>query len=328
MKYKLSFFCLFITLLTACDKKPNEYFSGYAEAEYIRISSPTAGSLTRLNLMKGQIASKGTAAFTLEQESEIAARAEAQARLQRAEATLADVKKGKRPDEIAALNAQLAQANAAQKLSNADLIRKTQLVTSKFLSPAVLDEARASVARDLAQVKAAQAQIRLAIQGARTDQIAVAEQDKKAALAQLAQADWNLSRRMQQIPVDAVVNEIYYREGELVPAGSPVLSLLAAENIKARFFVPQAALASLRLGQTVQLQCDGCGAPIPAQISYVSPNAEYTSPIIYSKENRANLVFMLEAKPSAANAMKLHPGMPLEVRLPSSSTPTSTSTKP
>ena len=106
-----------------------------------------------------------------------------------------------------------------------------------------------------------------------------------------------------------------YREGEFVPAGSPVITLLPPQNIKARFFVPETALAALRLGQRVTLRCDGCGADIGARISFIAAEAEYTTPLIYSKENRAHLVFMVEARPTPADALRLHPGQPLEIGL-------------
>ena len=100
-----------------------------------------------------------------------------------------------------------------------------------------------------------------------------------------------------------------------MPAGVPVVTLLPARNIKARFFVPQEVLAQLSPGKPVQLQCDGCGAAIPARVSFIASSAEYTAPLIYSRENRANLVFMVEAQPSDSDARRLHPGQPLEVRL-------------
>jgi HlyD family secretion protein len=111
------------------------------------------------------------------------------------------------------------------------------------------------------------------------------------------------------------VVEVLYREGEWVPAGAAVVSLLPPANIKARFFLPQTRLGALAVGQDVSLQCDGCSAPIPAKVSFIAREAEYTAPLIYSKENRAALVFMVEARPSLSDARRLHPGQPLEVRL-------------
>lgn len=301
-------------LLTGCADKSDDFFSGYAEADYVRLAAPITGTLAKLHVNRGDKVARDAPAFVLEQESERAAREEAASRVERAQARLANLKKGKRPDEIAAVRSQLAQAKAALKLSMADLARQKPLLASGFISPARLDEARAAAARDQGRVNELGAELRVAQLGARADEIEAAEQDVKAAQAQLAQADWKLDQKTQRIPVAAIVADVLYREGELVPAGSPVVSLLPAENIKARFFVPEPVLGRLRLGQDVELSCDNCGAPIPADISYISRQAEYTSPLIYSKENRSTLVFMIEARPSIGNSQRLHPGQPLEIR--------------
>lgn len=307
---------LTLAILTAgCSDRTPGAFPGYAEAEYVRLAAPIAGTLARLYLKSGDKALRDAPAFVLEQESERAARVEAASRVERAQAQLSNLKKGRRPDEVAAVQAQLAQANAASSLSAADLARQTQLVSSRFISPARLDEARAAVARDRARVAELQAQLRVARLGARSDEIEAAEQDMKAAQAQLAQAEWKLAQKSQRVPVDAEVVDVLYREGEWVPAGSPVVSLLPPQNIKARFFVAEPVLGTLRMDQDVLLQCDGCGAAIPAKITFIAREAEFTSPLIYSKENRATLVFMIEARPSLANARRLHPGQPLEIRL-------------
>jgi HlyD family secretion protein len=106
-----------------------------------------------------------------------------------------------------------------------------------------------------------------------------------------------------------------YRSGEWVPAGSPVVRMLPPENIKVRFFVPEAVLSSLSLGHKVAIRCDSCAADISASIRYISNQAEYTPPIIYSNDTRSKFVFMVEARPQPADAVKLHPGQPVQVSL-------------
>ncbi len=306
---------LLLTLLAACTKNTDEKFPGYAEAEYIRLAAPISGTLTKLYLKLGETVQFNQPVFVLEQESERAARQEAEFRVQQAQDQLGNLKLGKRPDELAAIRAQLAQAQAALALSNADLARGSQLVAAQFNSPASLDQLRANVARDQGRVNELNAQLRVALLGARKDEISAAEQEVKAAQAQLAQASWKVEQKTQRTPVAADVIDVIYREGEWVPAGGSVLTLLPPANIKARFFVPEAELGRVALGQDVSLVCDGCAAPIPAKISFIARDAEYTSPIIYSKENRATLVFMVEARPAIQDARKLHPGQPLEVTL-------------
>lgn len=306
---------LMIAALAGCAEKTSDYFPGYAEAEYVRLATPIAGTLVKLHVSRGDRVERNAPAFALEQESERAAREEAAARAERAQAQLANLKKGRRPDEVAALQAQLAQAEAALKLSESELARRRQLVADRFIAPAAMDEARAAAERDRARANELRAQLRVARLGARSDEIDAAQQELKAAQAQLAQAEWRLAQKTQRMPVSGDVADVLYREGEFVAAGSPVVSLLPPQNIKVRFFVPEPALGRLRLGQAVTVDCDGCRASIPAAISYVSAAPEYTAPLIYSRENRASLVFMIEARPEAGHARSLHPGQPVEVRL-------------
>ena len=302
-------------LLAACGDKPPAPLPGYAEADYVRLASPIAGTLTRLHLNRGDKAPAQAPAFVLEQESERAARQEAAFRVARAEDQLANLRQGKRPDELAAIQAQLAQAQAALALSSAELARSRRLVAQQFLSPASLDQARAAVTRDQGRADEFNAQLRQARLGARNAEIDAAGQEVKAAQAQLEQASWRVEQKTQRIPVASDVVDVLYREGEWVPAGAAVLTLLPPANIKARFFIPQGQLGAIALGQDVSLSCDGCGAPIAAKISFIAREAEYTAPIIYSKESRASLVFMVEARPGLQDALRLHPGQPLEVRL-------------
>jgi len=304
-----------VVLVTACAKPPVDVYPGYAEGENVRLSAPISGTLTKLMVQRGDPVAAAAPAFVLEQESERSARQEAESRVQQAQDQLANLKLGRRPEELQALRAQLSQAQAALKLSTNEFSRANQLVAEKFNSPATLDQARAAVERDQASVNEISAQLRLAGQGSRQNEIAAAQQEVNAAKAQLAQAEWRVQQKTQRIPVAGDVVDLLYREGEWVPQGSPILSLLPPANVKARFFVPQPVLGRLALGQTVQLHCDGCPAPIAAKVSFIAHEVEFTSPIIYSKENRAALVFMVEARPSVEDARRLHPGQPLEVRL-------------
>jgi HlyD family secretion protein len=302
-----------LILCAACKQPLDNAFPGYAEGEYVRLGAPLAGTLVKLNLRAGDSVAAGAPAYVLEQASETAARQEAQSRVERAEAQLADLRKGARSDELAAINADLKAAEAAQALSRANLERDRKLVADQFISRARLDQSSAALEADRARVEQAAARVRTAHLGARSDQVAAATKEADAARAQLAQAQWRLDQKAQTVPTAGVVTEVAFRVGEWVPAGAPVLTLLPPANIKARFFIPEARLGQLKLGQAASIACDGCPGPIAARISFISPQAEFTSPLIYSKENRASLVFMAEATPNPGQAAVLHPGQPLTV---------------
>jgi HlyD family secretion protein len=111
--------------------------------------------------------------------------------------------------------------------------------------------------------------------------------------------------------VAGLVHETYFVEGEWVPAGRPVAALLPPANIKLRFYVPENVVSTIALDQAVAVRCDGCPAGLSGKVSFVSNQAEYTPPVLYSKESRTKLVFLVEARLQGA---ALRPGQPVDVR--------------
>lgn len=313
---KLHWFVMVAAVWVAgCGDTRHDVLSGYAEAEYVRVAAPVGGTLASLSVARGDTVEAGAPLFVLEQDSERAAREEAQAKLAAAQAQLDDLRKGRRPPEIAAIRAQYAQAEAAAALSQANLKRQEELVAQRFVSPAALDAARSTAQRDRAQLSEIAAQLDVARLAARPDAVRAAQQNVAAAREALAQLQWRVDQKSQRAPVDALVQDTVFRPGEWVAAGAPVVSLLPPANLKLRFFVAEHQLGRVAVGQRVSASCDGCAAPIAATISYIAPQAEYTPPVIYSRENRAKLVFMVEARPAPEDALKLHPGQPVDVRL-------------
>lgn len=316
LRYANCLVALAALLLAGCSPHKTDAYQGYVEGDYVLLASPYAGTLQALNVARGQSVEKDAALFTLEQVNEAAEKREAEEKLRAAQAKLENLRKGSRAPELDALLAEAAQAQAARKLSEEQYKRNKELFDSGFISSAGLDEAKANLARDRARAEQAQAQIRVAKQSVgRSGEIAGAQADIDAARAVVAQADWKLAQKAQRAPQAALVQDTFFVQGEWVPAGKPVVSLLPPQNIKVRFFVPEPVVGQLHTGQSVKVSCDGCGAPIAATISFVSPNTEFTPPVIYSKESRAKLVFMIEARPAAADAVKLKPGQPVDVAL-------------
>ena len=142
--------------------------------------------------------------------------------------------------------------------------------------------------------------------------------DAEAALRQAkANLDWSktrLARRRGISPADGTIQEVYYRVGETVPPGRAVMALLPPGNLKIRFFVPQAQLPMIKYGQNVNVSCDGCDKDLTAVVTFIADSAEYTPPVIYSLEERAKLVFLVEARP--VHPEKFRVGQPVTVALP------------
>lgn len=140
-----------------------------------------------------------------------------------------------------------------------------------------------------------------------------AEATLRTARARLNSAQTRLDRRKVASPVTGTVQQVYFRPGEMVSAGRPVLAILPPGNLKVRFFVPESILPQVAYGETVRVRCDGCPDGVTARVSFIARTAEYTPPVIYSLQERAKLVFMIEALPD--DPAKLRVGQPIDVAL-------------
>jgi HlyD family secretion protein len=176
------------------------------------------------------------------------------------------------------------QAQAALALSEAEYARQEQLVRRGPSSVQDFDRARST--RD---------------------------QDRQ----RLAQAEWNFDQKRQSAPQTGFVYDTLYRQGEWVAAGKPVVALLPPQNIKVRAFVPETRVGSIHYGDEVRVAVDGVRDPFIGKVSYISPHAEYTPPVIYSRESRAKLVFMIESVFDPEVSSNLHPGQPVDVEFKS-----------
>ena len=183
------------------------------------------------------------------------------------------------------------------------------------IAKAQLDDSRANQAIKAARVRELTEQLDVTRLPAREDQIRAQNAQVAAARAAQSQAAWRLDQKRATANQTELIADTLYREGEWVAAGSPVVRLLPPGNLKLRFFVPETAAGSIKPGRSVSVGCDGCGAGVAAVVSYVSDEAEFTPPIIYSNETRSKLVFLVEARPLADNTARLRPGQPVSVTL-------------
>lgn len=215
-------------------------------------------------------------------------------------------------------------------VARGDTVRPGQLLF-------VLERQSEADALDMAQKNYAQSQASLALSQStferreklREDQGVVSAEELDQARAQrdadtalvaaqsaaLAKARWSFDQKQQYAPTNAFVQDTLYRPGEMVAAGNPVVTLLPPDNLKVRFFVPQEMLPRIKTGQTANVTFDGGARTYHATVNYLSATAEFTPPVIYNRENRSKLVFMIEARFSPADAPDLRPGQPVDVSL-------------
>jgi HlyD family secretion protein len=303
-----------VASLSGCNRGASDRVQGYIEGEFVYVASPHAGSLEKLEVAKGAQVNAGDPLFVLNGMPERAARDEAEHALNRANAAWEDAKKGKRPSELESAAAALERARAALELSEKEAIRQEGLLaTAGATSEHEVDHARSIRDQDRERVVELAAELETARQGSRVDQVAAAEAEVQSARAALSRAEWELGEKRQAAPSAGVVFDTLYREGDWVGAGLPVVMLLPPGNVKLRAFVAEERVGSLQLGDSVQVHVDGVSGSHTGKISYIAPRAEYTPPVVYSRENRNKFVFMIEAVFEPDIARTLHPGQPVEV---------------
>ena len=283
--------------------------SGYVEGEPLYFAAPVAGTVKAMHVVRGQEVAAGQALFVVDPAQPKSQAEQAAADLAAAQAQAVDARKGVRPVELAVFEANLAAAEARARDANSQLRRVATLARQGYESKAALDDARATAQAADAQVAAARKQRDAATLGQREDQIRAADARVSQARAGLTGAAARLADVAPAAPAAARVEDVFFQQGEWAPANQPILSLLPDNRIKVRFFVPEQSLAAYKPGRVVHFACDGCAKGLTARIAYVSPRAEFTPPVIYSRETRDRLVYLVEAQPS----VRLNPGLPVDV---------------
>jgi HlyD family secretion protein len=308
---RVKFILAALLLLAACDRPTSTGLLGYVEADYVYAASISSGRITEVAVKRGDTVTAGAKLFTLDAVDETAKLEQAKAALAEAKAKRSDLQIGERPEELAVIQAQLDAAKASMTLSVPRVERRRTMVKTNIISAEELDEAESALLADRGHIAEYTARLAAAKLPARVDQITAAEHAVSEAEAALASAQWALDQRQVVAAAEGRIEDVYFRTGEEVNAGAAVLQLLPPPNLKLRLYVPEPQLGAYKIGQKLNIACDGCAAGQTATISFIATTAEFTPPVIYSRESRAKLVYLIEARPDDT-AQPWHPGQPIE----------------
>lgn len=287
-------------------------YNGYIEATYHYAAALGTGRILTIPVVEGQTVSQGTVLLTLEDRSERAALAAAEARVAEAQAQLSNLQTGSRTDEIAVIEAELEKAQATARLQQVTFDRSAELLKRQAVSLSQWQGDQASLDAANAAVVQLQAQLRVAELPARAAQQTAAEAGLKAAEAERDAQKFALDERVVDAPVTGIVDDIFFRAGEVAAAGAPVMSIYAPAEMRAILFIPESARAGVQLGDRFTISCDGCAEGLTAHLVRLGASPQHTPPIIYSREERSRLVFRAEAV--ADQPLALLPGQPVSLR--------------
>lgn len=295
------------------DTGPKTY-AGYVEADYVYVAAVSPGVIETLAVAAGDKVAAGDALFAQKADTFEAALAAAEASVSSAEANLRNLETGSREQEIDVIRASLKQARSELELARLNLQRSETLLKSGTVAPAQVDRDRANMASGEAKVAQLQAQLEVAELPARSAQLDAAKASARQARAQVVQAQAQLNDRRVTAPQSGIVEQVFFDEGEMANAGQPVVSLLPADAVKVRFYIPEPDRAAFGLGAVLAVDCDGCGEGVQVEVSFMARDPQTTPPIIYSREERARLVFMAEAEFIEPGG--LLPGQPVSLSFP------------
>jgi HlyD family secretion protein len=304
-----------LVLLTLVSCKPSTRgYQGWVEGDFLFIGPEESGRVTELAVAEGQAVKAGAFLFAVDSALQAADVEAAKAALDQGKARLARLEAAQqRPEEVAVLEASRAQARAAMEFSTSEIARVRPLVEKGVSTRQQLDQAQANFDRDKALLENITRQIEVAHLSGRREDIDAARFAVEGAQAALANAQARQARTRVFAQVAGRIEEVYYRQGEVAPQGRPVVSMLPPENVKVRFFVPQDVLPRVAINGAVFVSCDGCAPGLTGRIRFVSQQAEYTPPVIYSLEERSKLVYKIEARPDSPQLLRV--GQPVTVEL-------------
>ncbi|WP_308737851.1 HlyD family efflux transporter periplasmic adaptor subunit [Rhizobium sp. TH2] len=294
-------------LFASCAPAP-PLATGYVEGEYVLLAPVEVGRIEALSKKRGDRVTKGETLVQMEGADADIAVHEAQAALEHAQAQLANLKEGKRREEIDVIEASLQSARAQAAEAKRVFDRETALAKRGINAKADLDQASTGLLQADAKVSEMTANLSVAKLAARPMEIDAADALVKQAEAKLADAKWRLEHRRLTVPENGVVEDVVRRVGEVAGPSQPVLSILPDGAVKVRLYAAEQYVSSLKLGTSLEIRCDGCAPGLKAQITYISNSPEFTPPVIYSLENRQKLVYLIEARPESEQSV-LKPGL-------------------
>jgi HlyD family secretion protein len=305
---------LVAALFSSCGP-PHSSASGYAEGEYVLAAPIETAQIVDLRVERGQRVRAGQILAVLEQRDVSIAVTDAESRLAEAEAQLSDLLRGQRPEELAVIQATLASAHSQAEDTGRTLARRKELVARGAGTQSDLDTATTANDVATARVGEIEASLNVARLPARQDTIKAAQNRVSQARAALDNAKWRFGQRTILAQSDGRIYDVLRRVGEIAGPTQPIVSMLPDGAIKLKIYIPEPLLSRVSVGRALEVHCDGCDST-NAIISYVSPEPEFTPPVIYSLDQRQTLSYLIEARPQPGGKQALQPGQIVDVVLP------------
>lgn len=302
-----------LVFLQSCGNKKNTY-QGYVAGTNTYIAPQFEGKLKKLAVKRGDKVEKGALLFALDDKPQVYVLNESTALLQESIAQLTDLAKPKRTQRLDIIRAKIKQVEAQINLAQLRENRNQTLFDKKVLAKDSLDVSHEHLNELLAKKKQLESELELSMLGARPDIIDAKKSAIQSLKIKIKHLSWVLSSKVEYSPDAGVVCDTFYVEDELVTKAKPVVALLFPKNIYLEFFVPYLEAKNLYIGKEIEYYFMDENKHIKlAKITFISPEAEYVPPLVYSRDNSDKIVFKIKAKP--VNNEFLNPGIPVTIKI-------------
>ena len=293
-----------LLLLAACADRAAEPFEarGTVEVPEADLATLAAGRVLSVAVEEGAAIHAGDTVAVLTWTDLDASLAAQRARIGTATANLRDLEAGSRPQEIRRAEAELATADAELERAGKDATRLRDLVAKDLESRQALDHAVAAELEARGRREAAAEALRLMQAGSRPERISAARAEVQNAQAGLAQISARASELVLIAPRDGVVLSRNAEPGEVLAAGTPVVTVGETARPYVRVFLPQWVVSRLAVGDTASV-LTGDGRTLLGRVAAINPRAEFTPRVALTERERDDLMFGVKvefAAPSEA----------------------------
>lgn len=314
--FKISLSLGLFSLIISCDHGHKKYYPGYVACDTTYLASPYSGELKLITVERGELVKKNQLLFKLDPNPQQLNIKQFANDLLQARQLGEDLKQPRRTPEINAIKAQIAEVNAQIQLAKIRVQRYTALYQKNAIDRDHLDEIVANYTQLIKLKEQYSANLVLAEDGSRINLIQAQMEAINSLTEKVNLAKWALSQKTMYAPDDGIIFDTYYNLGEFVAASKPVLSVLTPEHVYIEFFVPAAMLIQLRIKQQIYFNIENSAKRYSATINYISPEAEFVPPLVYSRENQDKIVFRIQAALNYGSKIvfnQFKPGQPITV---------------
>ena len=285
--------------------------SGTIECTQVQVAPQVAGRIAELPPAEGALLRAGDLVARIDGKDYELRRAEAQAALAVAQAQLDLLLAGTREEDVRRGREQVREAQAAAQAAAADLQRIEQVFAKKSATQKQLDDARSLAERTAAARAAAEANADRLLRGSRQEELRVAQAQVEQARARVALTEKAVADCLVTAPLNGTVTTRIHEPGEVVAAGTPLLTLSRLDEVWLSIYVPETQLARVKLGQPAHVRIDGDAGMYTGAVTFVASEAEFTPRNVQTQDERTKLVYRV--KITLANPRGVFkPGMPAD----------------